>query len=66
MIEKLPRVIKAAKSLLSESGPVQPNTISRPVKKHEYSTIVRNISKMAGLLERVTSPKDRLEAQEAS
>ena len=42
-----------------------PNTISRPVKKHEYSTIVRNISKMAGLLERVSSPKDRLEAQEA-
>ena len=65
MIEKLPRVIKAAKSLLSESGPVNPNTFSPPVKKHEYSTLVRNISKMAGLLERVTSSKDRLEAQEA-
>ena len=50
MIERLPKMIRVAKSLLRESGPVQPNTLSRSVKQHEYSTIAKSISKMAGLL----------------
>ena len=65
MIERLPKMIRVAKSLLRESGPVQPNTLSRSVKQHEYSTIAKSISKMAGLLQRATVSKDRLEAQEA-
>ena len=65
MIVNHAKPLEKAKSSVKLSGEIVLYTHSRSLKRREFSSIAKNIGKMASLLERVTISKDRLKVQAA-